>query len=353
MDDKVTSGMRNEAELQIRTLQKEINFDTKDYPIEVLVDKFRSEDFYIPDYQRQFIWDETTKYRFIESVLLGLPIPFMFFSDNEDGRCEIIDGAQRTQTLEEFLYDDLRLKGLEKLTSLNGFTFQDLPEIFQRKIKGRTLRIIVLADSTSLETRQDIFNRINTGGKKLISSEIRRGSHTGEFMTFIESCANNELFNELCPMSQTVKRRYEDSELVVRFFAYLNDYASFVHNVGTFLDDFVKSAEHTFNKKSFDNEFKEMLFFVKKYFPFGFTKTKNAKSTPRVRFEAISVGVALALREKSELVPSSMEWLESEEFKVHTTTHASNSPKRVKGRIEYVRNMLLAGDLDAIDTYYL
>lgn len=347
MANEITSDMKIRAEEQIRTLQKEINFDTKDYPIEVLVDKFCSDDFYIPDYQRQFIWDESTKNRFIESVLLGLPIPFMFFSDNEDGRCEIIDGAQRTQTLEEFLYNDLVLKGLERLTSLNGFAFDDLPEVFQRKFKGRTLRIIVLADTTSLETRQDIFNRINTGGKKAISSEIRRGSHTGAFMTFIEECATNELFNKLCPMSETIKKRYEDSELVVRFFAYLNNYANFIHRVDEFLDDYVKKTETEFEQPVFEHEFKSMLTFVEKYFPFGFTKSKNAKSTPRVRFEAIAVGVALTLRIKPNLVPSSMDWLNLEEFKVHTTTHASNSSKRVVGRIEYVRDMLLGDGADA------
>ena len=88
---------------------------------------------------------------------------------------------------------------------------------------------------------------------------------------------------------------------------------------------------------------------VEKYFPYGFAKTKNAKSTPRVRFEAISVGVALALRENLDLVPDSMEWLGSEEFKKHTTTHASNSPRRVSGRIEYVRDVLLKGDCNEND----
>ena len=66
-----------------------------------------------------------------------------------------------------------------------------------------------------------------------------------------------------------------------------------------------------------------------------------------MRFEAIAVGVALALRIKSELVPQSMDWLESVEFKKHTTTHASNSPARVVGRVEYVRDVLLKGEVDA------
>lgn len=345
-DIKITVEMKKAAEVQIRDLQKEISFDTKDYPIEVLVDKFRADDFYIPEYQRKFVWDDAKKVRFIESVLLGLPIPLMFFSDNEDGRCEIIDGAQRTQTLEAFLYNDLMLNGLEKLTSLNGLTFLDLPEIFQRKFKGRTLRIIILADTTTIETRQDIFNRINTGGTKAIPSEIRRGSYAGAFMEFVEKCAKDEQFNKLCPISETMRNRYEDSELIVRFFAYLNNYQNFQHVVDDFLNEFVKGREVVFEQSEYEKEFRNMLDFVEKYFPYGFAKTKNAKSTPRVRFEAISVGVALALRENPNLQPNSMEWLNSEEFKIHTTTHASNSPKRVSGRIEYVRDMLLKGDSD-------
>lgn len=343
---KITQEIKEAAEEQIKKLQKEINFDTKDYPIEVLVDKFRTGDFYIPEYQRKFIWNKEQQIRFIESVLLGLPIPFMFFSDNDDGRCEIIDGAQRTQTLEAFLNNDLILNKLEKLTNLDGFSFDDLPEMFKRKFKGRTLRIIVLADTTAIQIRQDIFNRINTGGKKAIPSEIRRGTHTGNFMKFVEECAKDEQFTKLCPISETMRKRYEDSELIVRFFAYLNNYQNFKHNVDTFLDRFVQDKDKEFDEKAYKEEFKNMLDFVKKHFLYGFAKTKNAKSTPRVRFEAISVGVALALRQKPKLVPASMKWLESDQFKIHTTTHASNSTKRVVGRIEYVRDMLLKGDAD-------
>ena len=84
-----------------------------------------------------------------------------------------------------------------------------------------------------------------------------------------------------------------------------------------------------------------MLKFVDGNFPFGFAKSKKAKSTPRVRFEAISVGVALALRENENLNVDNIDWIESDEFKIHTTSHASNSPNRVTGRIEFVKNKLL------------
>ena len=84
-----------------------------------------------------------------------------------------------------------------------------------------------------------------------------------------------------------------------------------------------------------------MVDFVEKYFPYGFRKVKNAKSTPRVRFEAISVGVHLALQVNPDLVPASMDWLDSEQFKEHTTSDASNSSTKLRDRVEFVKNSLL------------
>ena len=338
----MTEEKRLEAEAQIKEQRSEINFDTRDYAIDFLVQQYRENEFYIPDeYQRQYIWEESDKTRFIESIFLGLPIPFMFFSDTDDGRCEIIDGAQRTQTLEEFMSNELKLSSMKKLTTLEGFSYNDIPEYFKRKFNKTTMRIIVLSDDTTVEIRKEIFNRINTTGRKAKPIEVRRGSYTGRFMDFVKRCSQNEIFVKVCPVSENSKKRYEDLELVLRFFAFLNNYQNFTHRVDEFLDEFVEKNQDTFDEKEYEEEFVRMLNFVDKYFPFGFRKTKNAKSTPRVRFEAISVGVALALREKPELDPSSMEWIDSEEFLIHTTTHASNSPKRVSGRIEYVRDILL------------
>lgn len=96
-----------------------------------------------------------------------------------------------------------------------------------------------------------------------------------------------------------------------------------------------------FDTEPYRDKFIKMLDFVEKYFPYGFRKVKNARSTPRVRFEAIAIGVSLALQKKPNLVPKSMAWLDSEDFKYHTTTHASNSGVRLKSRIEFVRDSLL------------
>jgi len=338
---KITTELIEKAEFQIKEYQKQIEYDTKDYTIEHLVDKFNKKDFFIPQYQRKFVWRPKNKSLFIESVLLGLPIPFMFFAGCDDGRLEIVDGAQRMQTLVEFVSNQLKLSNLEKLTYLNGFKFQNLTEAQQRKFNNKAFRVIVLDEKTTQDVRQDLFNRINTSGMKATDSEVRRGSYPGPLTTFIEKCTENADFIRLCPVSSGKNLRQERFELVLRFFAYLNNYENFIHNVNGFLNDFLVENLETFDDEQYQNEFARMLAFVDANFEFGFAKTKNASTTPRVRFEALSVGIALALRENPDLTVDNVDWLQSSEFKKFTTSDASNNQNKLVGRIEYVRDKLL------------
>ena len=159
----ITQEEMKSADEQLKALQRQITYDTKDYTVELVVQKFSKNDFFIPDYQRGYVWKEKNKSSFIESVLLGLPIPFMFFADCDDGKLEIIDGAQRVQTLVSFVNNKLILSHLPKLKLLTGFRFSDLSSAQQRRFLNTALRIIVLEDATPKDVRQDIFNRINVG----------------------------------------------------------------------------------------------------------------------------------------------------------------------------------------------
>jgi Protein of unknown function DUF262 len=341
---EITAAQRTAAERQIREIQKEIRFDTRDFPVETIVGRFNSGSFFIPPYQREFVWNTNDQSQFIESVLVGLPIPMMFLAEDEEGLFEIVDGTQRIQTLDAFVSDELVLEGLKKLDKLNGFRFSDLPDTQRNKLVSRALRLVILDQETTDENRRDLFDRINKSGRVLTASERRRGALEGKFITFLERCAEDPLFRGLCPVSSRMERRKEPLELVTRFFAYSEKYREFEHDVDRFIDDFVKEHRHEFDRKRYSSEFKNTMQFVQRYFPYGFAKSGNAKTTPRVRFEAISVGVNLALREKADLVPPPVSsWLESEEFNQHTTTHASNSAPRLRNRIEFVRDKLLKG----------
>ncbi|MFO1031391.1 MAG: DUF262 domain-containing protein [Planctomycetota bacterium] len=345
MHTQITPLDAAQAEEQIKTRQHDVRYDVKDFPIDYIVDKYKDGLLYIPRYQRESVWKEQTKCRFIESVILGLPIPMMFLADMDEGLLEIVDGAQRIRALESFTNGDLLLKNLKELPRLNGFRFSDLPASQQRKFRTKALRLIILSDTTTEALRQEIFSRINTGGKRATAPEVRRGKQQGPFMDFVTACARSKNFKDVCPVSPEALNRREDEELVIRFFAYSESYLDFKHDVDKFLDDYAESKRAGFDKERLQSEFDATVLFAARFFPHGFAKSETAKATPRVRFEALAVGTNLALRERPNLRPASVdEWLSSKEFVEHTTTHASNSSKRLRGRIEFVKNALIGSD---------
>src|ERR1022692_3673074 len=132
------------AERQIIDLTKRIEFYLTEYSVEMLALKVRDGTYVVPAYQRKFTWEEPRKWKFIESVIMSLPIPFLFFWQMPEGGLEIVDGSQRLRTLEEFILGDLRLGDLQQLTDVSGFTFKELPRSRQLKIMNRSIRGIIL-----------------------------------------------------------------------------------------------------------------------------------------------------------------------------------------------------------------
>ena len=338
---KITIEQKERAVKQLEDLRATVRYDTRDYPVELIVEKFNKGDFEIPDYQRKFIWDDKDKSYFIESVLLGLPIPFMFWVELDEGKMEIVDGVQRINTLSHFMDNKIKLRDLRKLTELNGFRFSDLGTAQQLKFKNRALRIVLMPSETAENLRQDIFSRVNRSGKKAEPSEFRRGTYPGKLTNFIDKCRNKSIFKDICPLSNTKELRYEGFELVLRFFAYSDNYLDSKHKIALFLDEFLRANQDTFDEERYTVEFNAMCTFVKDNFQYGLAKA-GTKQVPRVRFEAISVGVLLALRENPNLTVNSVEnWLSSNRFEELTTSDASNNPNRLRDRIEFVKECLL------------
>ncbi|MFH5829903.1 DUF262 domain-containing protein [Lactiplantibacillus plantarum] len=339
------------ATKQINLLQKQVDYDTRDYPIKYLVDGFGTDLFVIPDYQRkQSIWLQHDKERFIESLILGYPIPLIFLSDTEDGQLEIVDGLQRITTLKEFLNDELTLKKMDKLTALESFKFTDLPLSEQRRLQAKSLRVIVLRKSTDEETRIDLFNRINTSGTNANPAEIRGGSQAlNKFMVLIKKLANYKPFLDLVNLSDNKLKRQENVELVSRFFAFAHNYKNFKHDVSPFVDEYIKITGTKFSStsnKKFTTEFKNTVQFISDNYPQRIFKNKNGQ-TPRVRFEALIVGTFLALQENNSLDVDEdfiNKMVATNDFKTLTTSDGSNSNKKVAARIEFVKNYLLHGE---------
>ena len=334
--------------MDIREQSIPYEYRTKEYPVEVIVTKFQKEEIFVPPYQREFVWDKTRKSRFIESVFLGVPImPFLVSISGSEAELEIIDGSQRIRTINEYVSGALKLSGLKNLEVLNGTVFGQLPRYEQNKFLLRDFRFHVVTDNATPEVRADIFDRVNTSHKTLSDSEIRKGAYNSPYYQFIQDFAKNDAqLKRLCPLPKTKIDRGEYDELVLRFYAYSSEYLSFKHDVASSLNRFVKKqAKKEVNRDGMEAQLRAVLDFVEKYFPRPyFARPGRETLTPRVRFEAISVGVHLAILQKPDLTPGSMDWLDSEEFSKQTTTDASNNPGRLKGRIEYVRDQLLKSE---------
>ena len=344
----ITEEEKVKAEEQILEQKEPISYDTREYPVEVLIDKFQKGEFYIPNYQREFVWEKDIEKmsKFIESVILDLPIPYLFFADNdsEAAKLEIIDGSQRIRTLESFKSNKFTLEGLDVLDLLNGFRFDDLPISRQRRFLRKTLRSIELTERASDDVKRDLFARINIKPYDLLPMEIRKGIYQGRFYDFMKICTENSIFSSVCPISNERNKRGESQELVLRYFAFADKYKSFEHSVEDFLDDYMKDMhENGFELDVLENQFNLMLVFVQQNFRLGFRKSQKSNSVPRVRFEAIAVGVTLALRENPAIQSIDVnKWINSIEFKNHTTSGSANNKLKVISRIEYVKNAILS-----------
>lgn len=335
------------GEEQIIEKQKIVDFDIKEFTIELIVSKYLNRleeddnDIFIPTYQRQFVWDIDRQSKFIESVLLGLPIPYIFSAD-VDGRLEVVDGTQRLRTLVSFTSNKLTLRNLELLDKLNGFQFKDLSKARQRKFNNSTIRMIALSDKSDEDVRFMMFERINTGSDLLKDMEKRKGIYGGKFMDFVyNECSKHPLFVRNTRFTERLEKRGEPQELVIRFFAYSERYQNVKTGVNEFLNDFVEERNKHFDRAAYLVEFERMLNFVDSNFPYGFIKTATSNKTPRVRFDSIAVGVNLALRQKPDLRISDVDWINSKEFQDIITKGGQNAPTAIKSRIEYVIEKLL------------
>lgn len=354
------------AEEQIYEQQKFVAYDTREFTIQIIVQKYNEgidedeNEIFVPEYQRDFTWDKVRQSKFIESVILGLPVPLIFVAENQDGRLEIVDGSQRTRTLSAFLNNELTLSSLEKMKKLNGFNFGDFPKSRQRKIGNIPLRMIVLSENATDEVRKDMFERINQGSDLLKPMEKRKGFFPGLFNDFIyKKCAKEPGFIRLTKMDSWLEKRQEREELLLRYFAFSDNdnYERYPPQTGLakYLDKFLEKKNHELAKmkpeesqsilNQYFNGLLQVISFVDSYCEHGFRRAHNPQ-VKRIYFEALSVGVHAALKKKGtiEITKEKVENILSDKKFYHMTIgkiEKKYTPSRVKERIDYIKNALL------------
>lgn len=212
-----------------------------DLSVSTLLEQWADGTLKLPEIQRQYVWDDVRASRLIESLLLNIPIPVVYFSETEEVNYLVIDGHQRIQSIARYVNNDFPLSGLKVLSEFSGLRFQHLPEREQRQIKTRVIRAIILGSDSDPSMMFDVFERLNTGSIALNAQEIRNSTHQGRMNEQIKLMTTDQSFRD-CIGTKSPRQRMVDNELILRFFALRDGYDTYRPPLSRFLNDYMSRA---------------------------------------------------------------------------------------------------------------
>ena len=198
----------------------------------------------------------------------------------------------------------------------------------------------VLNDKSDLSVRFDLFERLNTGGVLLTNQEIRNCIYRGPFNDSLKKVVRLEAFKKVVRLKESDSKNGTAEEYALRYFAYLDNYSKFEKSVKGFLNEYMRdNSAKVLNAKRL-SLFKSVFATLAEAFPKGLSRGQTT-ITPVNLFEAISVGVALAIMQGVKVDVGRLRELVSDKNLKKLTTAGTNNRKMVVGRIEYVRDYLV------------
>jgi uncharacterized protein with ParB-like and HNH nuclease domain len=222
MDDNETQVI-DPSEDEVLDFTYSITSYGADYPVDSLVNRLRDKKIRIPAFQRGYVWTEKQASRFIESLLLGLPVPGIFLSrDMDSADLLVIDGQQRLKSL-LFFYDGhieekvFRLKEVQD--RFEGKTYKELESEDRQRLDDSIIHATIVKQDEPSEDNSSIylvFERLNTGGMQLQPQEIRSAIYSGEFAELLKKLNELPAWRNIYGNRST---RLKDQEFILRFFA--------------------------------------------------------------------------------------------------------------------------------------
>jgi hypothetical protein len=224
-----------------------IRVDTKPYSLRNIVDMVKEGDLELaPDFQRKKVWGPVQKSRLIESILLRIPLPAFYFSSDEQGLLQVVDGLQRLSTINDFVNGKFVLNGLEYLQKdVGGKRFETLPANWSRRVYSTQIIANVVDPQTPDQVKFDIFKRINTGGSPLNAQEIRHCMSKKRSREFIHRLVSRPEFQLATSEKLRDHPRMVDREVVLRFAAFRWNRAEYskYDTLDLFLTDLTKQID--------------------------------------------------------------------------------------------------------------
>ena len=344
-DDEIEDLSQTEDEENSNSNAKYlINSYGADYTVDSLVRRIDRGDIYIPTFQRSYVWSINQASKFVESLLLGLPVPGIFLSKDMDRRLVVIDGQQRLKTLQKYyggIFGDERLQRFELRNvreDLLGKTYSTLDDEDRRQLDDSILHATIIQQVSPEDDDSSIyhiFERLNTGGAKLQPQEIRASIYHGQFIDLLTELNDYEPWRNIYGRKN---RRGRDQELILRFMALYFMGDRYQKPLNEFLNTFTNLHRHLDHPQSPElaSAFKRPIEVVNQ------SLDKSAFRSQRVLnaavFDSMLVGIAKRLSvgpiqniEQVRLVHN--ELLRNQQY-IDLYTSATTDEKNVASRIK-------------------
>lgn len=250
----------------IPSTQLEIEYYGADFPVETLIQRMEREEFIIPSFQREYVWNLEKASRFIESLLIGIPIPSLFLAkDKFSQKYIVIDGQQRLKTLQyfyqEFFPDGKKFKLKNVTKSYNNLTYSQLSPSAQRFLDNTIIHCIIIADTYDTRGIFYIFERLNTTGTELKAQEIRNALYNGSFSDLLQKLDQDKIWQK---MYGKPDKRGDRQELILRFIALYFDLENYQGKMLDFLNQFMIKNQNLeqFSQEEITNIFINTIQFI-------------------------------------------------------------------------------------------
>jgi hypothetical protein len=314
-----------------------------DYPVDGLVKRIREGDIFIPPFQREFVWTFTQASRFVESLLLGLPVPGIFLSKEfKTQKLMVIDGQQRLRTLQYF-YDgifgktgrEFSLRGVQSL--FDGATYKSLDEGDRRRLDDSIIHATIVKQDEPSEDDSSIyyiFERLNTGGVQLTPQEIRACIYHGKFNDMLNQLNDNEWWRAIYGK---VSSRMRDQELILRFLALHFDPDNYNRPMKDFLNTYMGKNRNLSDKlaERYTLAFADTIEVVNN--SIGIRAFKPKRALNAAVFDAVMIGIARriakgSIKDLEELEDRYQDLLSNDDF-VMASVKATADKENVNRRI--------------------
>jgi hypothetical protein len=327
-----------------------------DSDVEGLVKRMNRGDIKLPGFQRGFVWSATEQSRFIESLILGLPVPNIFLARDGDSKTlNIIDGQQRLKTLQRYLSGSFPISNSKKIhEDFRGRYFNSdvakspkskvLEEADARTLNDSILHSIVISPDPSSDSPEygyeynnaviQIFRRLNTSGKPLQPQEVRSCIFYGSFDTLLHDLNKVKSWRSLFGVEHS---RYKDVETILRFFALYENFEAYKATMPSFLDRYMEEkrnieADQLLAMRDIFESTTCLLFEA-----CGESLFKTGGTFLLSKFDAVTVGLAKAIDSGVEFqssdIAAKVEQLIADQTYIDSTAEFINDTGNVINRI--------------------